>query len=170
VANHKTLRRLAEAERGKRKALGGWLLIALIILAVTFAKITTAYGEFWEEAFDAPFYVVLLALLNLLVGGGLIAGLIALVKPTQWLPYAVVVAMSLTSILAAPIAVSTFTGSDIPGKPESVKVSDLYSPLDKVVSAELGKAVTKKKVLKSRRLSRSTAPVANKTRGTCWRE
>lgn len=141
MADHKTLKTLPN----KKSAWTGRLLIAGIILLVTFGKITQTYGEFWKEAFDVPGWVAALFTLNLVIGGAFIAGLIALVKPPNWIPYAAVVAISLTSFFATPIAIETFTGSDLPGKPESAKVSDLYSPLDKIVSAEIDKPVREKK-------------------------
>lgn len=144
MATHKTLTGLAKNK--KMPAAGGFILIGAIIALVTFVKLTQIYGEFWKEAFDAPGWIGLLLLVNLVAGGILIGLLVLIVKPTNWVPYAAVVALSLFTYFSTPIALETLAGSDVADKPAtSFKVSDLYSPVDKIVSAEIGKPVRKAK-------------------------
>ena len=123
------------------KTLAGPLIIAVIITVVTFVKVIKTYGEFWQDAFDAPLAFVLLVALNVVIGGGIILALLAAVKPRNKLIYAVVAALSILSLIATPIAYSTFTGEEVSGQPESVKLSDLYNPLDGIISDELDKPV-----------------------------
>jgi hypothetical protein len=143
MATHKTLTGLAKTK--KAPAAGGFILIGAIIALVTFIKLTQTYGEFWKDAFDAPGWIVALLILNLLAGGILISLLVLTVKPTNWIPYAAVVALSLFTYFSTPIALETLAGSDVADKPASIKVSDLYSPIDKIVSAEVDKPVRKAK-------------------------
>ena len=123
----------------------GPVLIAIIIAIVTLVKVIKTYGDFWQEAFDAPIAVVLLVLLEHRVGGIVIFILLKAISPKNKLAYAVVVALSISTFIAAPIAVSTFTGDEAAGEAESVKLSDLYNPLEKIVSEEIDEPVKETK-------------------------
>jgi len=143
MSDHVTLRKLLRTS--KAKAVGSALLIGAFIAVATLARLLQAYDDFRSEAFSAEVAILLLIAVNIVVIGIAIAVLVALLKPPNKFAYAFVVILSWPVIVAAPIGVATITGTEVPGKPESVKISDVYNPWENELKDEIDEPVKKAK-------------------------
>lgn len=143
MSDHVTLRKLLQTS--KAKAIGSALLIAAFIAVATLARLLRAYDDFRSEAFSAEVAILLLIAVNIVVMGVVIAILVAVLKPPNKFAYAFVVILSWPVIVAAPIGIATITGTEVPGKPESIKISDVYNPWENELKDEIDEPVKQAK-------------------------
>lgn len=139
MAERKSISKLFK--RSKPKAVLSWAAVAVVIAIVSVARLVFSYDDFRSEIFDAWEWVLALVGLNVVVIGAVVAILVKVLRPPNWPAYALVVILSFPAIVATPLAVSTITGTDVPGQPESVKLSDVYAPWEDWLTDEIEKPV-----------------------------
>jgi len=143
MADHMSLR--GALKRSKGRGLLAVLVIVVFVAVVTVARLMGAYDDFLSEAFSVEWAVLLLIAVNVVVMGIAIAFLVAVLKPPNVLAYAIVVILSWLVAVAAPIGVQTIAGTELPGQPESIKLSDVYNPWENPLRDEIDDAVEDKK-------------------------
>lgn len=143
MSDHFTLRKLFSTSR--LKAVGIALGIGALAAVATLARLLTAYDDFRSEALSATGWVLALVGANILVIGIVIVALVGLLKPPNKFAYAVVVILSWPVVVGAPIGVATITGTEVPGQPESVKISDIFTPWENWAKDEIDKPVKEAK-------------------------
>ncbi len=139
MASHKSITKLLK--QNKPRGLLSAVAVAVVIAVVTVGRLVFTYDDFRSEIFEAWEWILALVGLNVLVIGVVLAVLVKVLKPQNWIAYALVVILSFPAIVATPIAVSAITGTDVPGQPESVKLSEIYSPWEDWLRDEIEEPV-----------------------------
>lgn len=125
-------------------AIGTALLIALVSALVAYARITKTYGDFDDAVFPS-FWGIVFIVLNVLVTAVVLLILTATVKPKRWIPWAIVVAASIQTVITSPISLTPLNDADVPGGSTTVKIADLYNPVEGFVTKRLDGRVVEKR-------------------------
>lgn len=149
ATNHQTLfsltkRSTRESTPLALAAIGTALLIVLVSALVAYARITKTYGDFDDAVFPS-FLGIVFIVLNVVVTGVALLILTSIVKPKRWIPWAVVIAASIQTVITSPISLTPLNDADVPGGSTTVKIADLYNPLEGLVTKRLDRRVVDKR-------------------------